>query len=215
MHKPATSFLTVLAAMTILAATAFAQSPRSGGSSMGGPSTGPSSTMEDSHPGMGSTADDDNGLPASDRTFVLAAARGGLEEVQLGKLAAGKAVDPDVKSFGQRMVDDHSKANDKLRQAVSDKGVSLPSDLDRKARAEVDRLAKLEGSAFDRAYVRMMVKDHVKDVADFNRESSTAHDPQVRQFVTDTLPTLQDHLKMAKDLESKVGLTPAGRGSHR
>ncbi|MBV8201429.1 MAG: DUF4142 domain-containing protein [Acidobacteria bacterium] len=189
-----------------IAAPALGQSPRGGG-----PSTPPEGS---GYPGAAPAAENPSGmgdLAATDRSFVMAAARGGLAEVELGKLAASKATDPDVKSFGQRMVDDHSKANDKLRQVASQKGVPIPSDLDRKTRSELDRLAKLSGSEFDRTYVKMMVKDHVKDVAEFNREATRAHDSQVRQFVSETLPIIQDHLKMAKDLESKVGLSSASR----
>jgi putative membrane protein len=159
-------------------------------------------------------AADQGTVPAADRSFVMEAAHGGQAEVELGKLAAGKAVNPDVKSFAQKMADDHSKANDKLRQVASEKGLSLPSDLDQKSRAEYNHLEKLAGAAFDRAYVKLMVKDHVKDVAEFQRESEKAADPAIRQFVTETLPTLQEHLSMAKDLQSKV-MAPAGAGSRR
>jgi putative membrane protein len=143
-------------------------------------------------------------LQAHDRSFVMAAARGGMEEVDLGKLAAERAANPDVKSFGQRMIDDHSKANERLRQVASAKGLILPSGPDRKARSDYDRLAKLSGADFDRAYVKMMVKDHVDDVADFNRAAQNADDSDIRQFASSTLPTIKDHLRMAKDLQDKV-----------
>ncbi len=203
------TFITAVMTLLVLAiaAPAFGQAPRGGGSMSTPPEAGypAAAPATEAQPGMGD-------LAPADRSFVMAAARGGLEEVELGKLAASKATDPDVKSFGQRMADDHSRANDKLRQVASTKGVAMPSDLDHKARGEYNRLAKLSGSEFDREYVRTMVKDHVKDVAEFNRETTRARDTAVRQFATDTLPTLQDHLKMAKDLESKVGLTSASRG---
>ena len=159
-------------------------------------------------------AADQGTVSPADRSFVMEASHGNQAEVELGKLAVGKAVNPDVKSFGQKMVDDHSKANDKLRQVASEKGLTLPSDLDQKSRAEYNQLEKLSGAAFDRAYVKLMVKDHVKDVADFQRESQKAADPAIREFVTGTLPTLQEHLSMAKDLQSKVAAA-AGAGSRR
>jgi putative membrane protein len=144
-------------------------------------------------------------LRSIDRSFVLDAARGGLEEVELGKLAASKATHPDVKSFGQKMVDDHSKANDQLKSVASQKGISLPTDLDRKAKSEYNQLDKLSGDEFDRAYVKLMVKDHDKDVSEFRRVSKRAtSDPVIRQFASSALPTLEDHLTMAKDLQSKV-----------
>jgi putative membrane protein len=192
----------------VLAGSAFGQG-------MGQPRSGaPEPNAGDMAPGA--TAPMDNprtpgDLHAADRSFVMAAARGGLEEVELGKLAVDKAANADVKAFGQRMVDDHSKANDQLRQVVAAKSVTLPSGLDRKGHSDYDRLAKLSGAAFDHAYVDMMVKDHVEDVADFNRAAQNAGDPDVRRFASATLPTLQEHLRMAKDLQGKVDGPSRGR----
>ncbi len=159
-----------------------------------------------SSPGMTGRMDAGTGeaLAPRDREFVMDAARGGMAEVELGKLAVAKASSPDVRNFGQRMVDDHSRANDELRRMASTKGIVLPSGLDRKTRGEIKRLDQLSGERFDRAYTEMMVKDHVKDVGDFDREAKRASDPAVRQFASTTLPTLQEHLSMAKDLQGKV-----------
>lgn len=96
-----------------------------------------------------------------------------------------------MKKFGQRMVDDHSKANDKLKQLASQKKVALPQDLNAKDKATKASL-ELSGEQFDQAYMKDMVKDHKKDVSDFTRESKAAHDPDVKQFAADTLPTLED-----------------------
>jgi putative membrane protein len=143
-------------------------------------------------------------IAASDQAFVKEAAEGGLAEVDLGKLAASKATNPDVKQFGQRMVDDHSKANDELKSWASQKNVTLPSDLDAKHKSEHARLEKLSGDAFDRAYMASMVADHNKDVAAFQRESKAAKDADLRAWAAKTLPTLQDHQKSAKDINAKV-----------
>jgi putative membrane protein len=143
-------------------------------------------------------------LSASDKKFVMEAATGGMEEVQLGQLAAQKATDPDVKNFGQKMVDDHSKANDQLKQVASQKGVTVPSSLPASKQKDVDKLSKLSGAAFDKAYVSMMVKDHKKDVSDFQKESKSAKDSDVKGFASNTLPTLQDHLKMIQDIHSRM-----------
>jgi putative membrane protein len=96
-------------------------------------------------------------LTAADRQFVKKAAQGGLAEVQLGQLATEKAESPEVKQFGQRMVDDHTKANDKLKQVASDEGVTVPDKLNAKDAATKARLEKLSGKAFDRAYMHDMV----------------------------------------------------------
>jgi putative membrane protein len=128
------------------------------------------------------------------------AAEGGMAEVALGQLAAEKASSSDVKKFGQRMVDDHSKANDELKQLASQKNVDLPQDLSAKDKATKAALEKLSGEQFDKAYMKDMVKDHKKDVSDFRRESKSAQDPDVKKFAAETLPTLEDHLKQAQSV---------------
>jgi putative membrane protein len=152
-------------------------------------------------------------LSAGDAKFVKTAASGGMEEVELGKLAASKASDPDVKNFGQKMVDDHSKANDQLKQIASQKGVTLPTGLNNMQKHDKAKLEKLSGAAFDSSYISMMVKDHKKDVADFQKESNGGKDSDVKSFASATLPTLQDHLKMAQDASSKLHPTKGAKKS--
>jgi putative membrane protein len=142
-------------------------------------------------------------LSAADQSFVKKAGAGGMAEVELGKLATEKASSDDVKKFGQRMVDDHSKANDQLKQLASQKGVNLPSDLEAKDKALKDHLSKLSGEQFDRAYMKNMVRDHTKDVAEFRKESKSAKDNDLKNFASQTLPTLEDHLKQAKSIAPK------------
>jgi putative membrane protein len=108
----------------------------------------------------------------------------------LAKLAAQKGSSHEVKKFGQ-IVDDHSKANDELKQLASNKGVNLPQKLNAKDEATKERLSKLSGEQFDRAYMN----DHSKDVAEFRQERKAAKDPDVTSFASQTLPTLEDHLR--------------------
>jgi putative membrane protein len=143
-------------------------------------------------------------LDAADRTFVNEAAVGGMAEVQLGQLAVKNAKSPDVKNFGQRMIDDHTRANNELKQLAASKGITLPADLDAKHKETVDRLSKLTGEQFDKAYMKDMVEDHTKDVADFRKEASEAGNPDVKAFAAKTLPTLEEHLNLAKSIDSKV-----------
>jgi putative membrane protein len=152
-------------------------------------------------------------LSATDSKFVKEAAVGGMEEVQLGQLAAQKASDPDVKNFGQRMVDDHSKANDQLKQLASQKGVTVASTLPPSKQKDVDQLSKLSGAAFDKKYVSMMVQDHKKDVAEFKKTSTHAKDADVKSWASATLPTLQDHLKMIEDISAKMHPTKSAKKS--
>jgi len=139
---------------------------------------------------------------ASSAQFMRNAAVGGMAEVKLGKLAEERASRDDVKSFGKRMVDDHSKANDELKNLASEKDVTLPSDVDAKHKSVYDRLSKLSGPAFDRAYMDAMVKDHHEDVAEFQKAARSADDPDVKGFASRTLPTLEEHMSEAQRIAS-------------
>lgn len=129
----------------------------------------------------------------------------------LANLLVEKASSSDVKKFGQRMVDDHSRANDQLKQLASQKKVDLPQDLSAKDKATKASLEKLSGEQFDQAYMKGMVKDHKKDVSEFRRESTSAQDPDVKKFAAETLPTLEDHLKQAEDIASPMSAAASAR----
>jgi putative membrane protein len=141
---------------------------------------------------------------SADHHFIKGAAEGGMAEVELGQLASEKASNGEVKKFGQRMVEDHQKANDRLKEIAAKKGVDLPTEPNSKQKATKERLSKLSGGAFDKAYIETMLKDHKKDVADFQKESSNGHDPDAKQFASETLPTLQDHLREVESIAPKV-----------
>jgi putative membrane protein len=181
--KVQTKLLAGLAGFALLAITASAQNP---------------SAAE--HSRKGQTA---NRLSA-DNTFVTKAAVGGMAEVELGKLAQQRASSDAVKDFGKRMETDHSKANEELKTTAANKGITLPTTLDAKHQATMDRLSKLNGAAFDRTYMQEMVKDHREDVAEFQKEANSGDDPDVKAFAGKTLPTLQEHLKMAEETDAKV-----------
>jgi putative membrane protein len=125
-------------------------------------------------------------LSGSDRNFVKKAAQGGVTEVTLGKLALNRAQSADVKQFGRRMVTDHSAANAKLAQVARIKGIALPKSPDKEQKGVINRLSRLSGAAFDRAYMQDMVKDHTKDVAEFQKESTKARDTDVKAFAADS-----------------------------
>jgi putative membrane protein len=144
-------------------------------------------------------------LSSADTTFAMKAAQGGMAEVKLGQLASEKASSPDVKAFGQKMVDDHTKLNDQMKQVASAQNMTLPTDLDAKDQAEYDKLSKLSGADFDKAYMKGMVKDHTTDIKEFQKEANSGKDPQLKQLASTALPILQSHLQMAKDTEAKLG----------
>ncbi|MBA3915413.1 MAG: DUF4142 domain-containing protein [Acidobacteriales bacterium] len=152
------------------------------------------------------------GASASDKHFMMMAAQGGMAEVEMGQLATQNASSDDVKKFGQRMVDDHTKANDQLKSLAAQKNVPLPTSLSAKDQATKDRLSKLQGAAFDKAYMKDMVTDHTKDVADFKKEAGAGKDSDVKSFASQTLPTLEDHLSNAKTVSG--GMMAKG-GMHK
>ncbi len=143
-------------------------------------------------------------LSASDKEFAMKAAEGGMAEVTLGQTAAQKAANPDVKNFGNRMVNDHSKAGDELKQLATSKGLALPTDLNAEDKKIADELSSRSGKDFDKGYIKDMVEDHEKDVKEFEKASKEAQDPDLRSWASKTLPVIQDHLRMAKQIAAKL-----------
>jgi putative membrane protein len=150
---------------------------------------------------------DTSNLSRQDKHFIMEAAQGGMMEVQLGQYAAQHAENADVKAFGQRMVTDHSAANAKVADLARDKGVTVPTKLDKKMQKKVDKLTDKQGADFDKAYMEAMLKDHHEDIEAFEKEAKSGEDAQVKQLAKDVLPTLREHLQMAENIAPKVGVT--------
>jgi putative membrane protein len=139
-----------------------------------------------------SPASKSSSLSSKDKTFMHKAAKGGMMEVAMGRLAEQKGKSDDVKSFGKRMVTDHGKANDELKSIAEKKGVKLASK------------EPSEKWSSDKAYMDMMVKDHEKDLAEFQDEANNGSDPDVKKFADDTAKMVQEHLDLAKQTQSKL-----------
>jgi len=135
-----------------------------------------------------------------DSGFMMYAARDGLFHVEAGKLAAQRGSSEDVKKFGQHAIEHHSQINDELMQLAKTKGVTLPKAMDKKERESIDKLAKLTGPAFDKAYIEMETKHHSKDLSDFQKEAKGGKDADVKAWAVKTIPTIEEHLKMLRDL---------------
>ena len=157
--------------------------------------TGPTTTVA-----LTSTAP----LSAADKDFATKAAEGGMMEVELGQLAAAKATSQDVKDFGNRMVSDHGKASDELKALAAEKGVTLPAQPGAEEKKTSNDLSKKSGTGFDKAYMSDMVKDHEKDAKEFEKASKDVQDPDLKNWAAKTLTVIQDHLKMAKQVASKL-----------
>lgn len=143
-------------------------------------------------------------VSSADKEFMNKAAEGGMAEVKLGELAASKAQSPEVKAFGQRMVVDHGKANTDLKALAAEKNVMLPADVNSEQKEMYDKLSKLSGAEFDKEYVKGMVEDHEKDVAEFKKQSTGAADSDLKTFAAKTLPTLESHLDQIKTISGKM-----------
>jgi len=143
-------------------------------------------------------------LDETDQNFVKDAAGSNAAEIQLGQLAQMKASADEVKQFAAQMVKDHSAANDQLKGLAQSQHVALPSELDAEHKAAKGRLSNLEGSQFDKQYMLTMVQEHEKDVQKFQQEAESANNQTVKQFAATTLPTLQQHLDRARELQSKI-----------
>jgi putative membrane protein len=139
-----------------------------------------------------------------DKAFVTTVAQANFAEVDAGKLALKKSSNAEVKRFAQHMIDDHTQANAELSDLAHKKGFDMPTEADEAHQKVAARLAEMSGAEFDRAYAAMMVADHQKVVSMFETYSSEASDPDVRAFAKKMLPTLRDHLKMARELSGKL-----------
>jgi putative membrane protein len=148
-------------------------------------------------------------LDWSDRHFVSKVSDGNQDEIQLAQLAAERASNPDVKSFAQKLVDDHTKMGSELTSLASTKNVKL--DTDKSQGRMYKRLSKASGNDFDREFVDHMIDEHEKDIKDFEKRANDAKDPEVKSFAQAQLSTLREHLQMAQNLQSS--LMPTGRDS--
>ena len=144
-------------------------------------------------------------LSSRDQKFVRDTAMGGMMEVQLSRWAVQKGTSEEVKQFARRMVEDHSKANTELMQLASSKGMTLPTEMDQKHQNNVSKVTRLSGAEFDRAYSKMMLKDHEDAVSDFEKQSTNGDDADLKAFASKTLPALQEHLQMARALPGNAG----------
>jgi putative membrane protein len=152
-------------------------------------------------------------LSRKEKDFLMDAAKDGMLEVQLGKLASQKASSKEVKEFGQMMMSDHSQANEKIKQLASTNNIMLPDSLDDDDKDELRDMAKLSGTEFDKKFMNRMVKDHKEDVSDFEDMAEKAENPEIRNMAQQTLPTLREHYTKAQQLEEMVSKDNKGSKS--
>ena len=141
-------------------------------------------------------------LGEADRAFIKMAASSGQAEIQLGKLAAERAESSDVRDFAKRLEKDHTHANLELLKILNAQRIDVSRDMEPYQTAAAE-LTKLRGVEFDRAYLRHMVKEHEEAVAQFAAEAKEGRHPELKAYAAKVLPTLQEHLQLARDLAAK------------
>jgi len=153
-------------------------------------------------------------LAGTDTQFLAKAIQDGMAEVDMGKTAEKKASNPEVKKFAERMVKDHTGAGKKLQALAKEHKIEAdgtygtpPLQPNAEEAGKKRELSGMSGREFDRAYVAAMVEDHQKAVGAFKDEAKNGKDTEVQKLAGTTLPTLEEHLKMAQDLAGKVGAT--------
>ena len=138
---------------------------------------------------------------AKEKAFIKKAADGGMTEVELGQLAAEKGGSEEVKDFGSKMVKDHGKMNDDLKDVAGKMSVEVPAKISAKHKALIDKMAGMSGAEFDQAYVKEMVKDHEKDIAEFEKAGQEVKNEDLKKFIDSSLETMKGHLEMIKKFD--------------
>jgi putative membrane protein len=187
----------VFAAATALTAQAQGQAPRSQPDK-------PPAGVKAGHEEHAKATDVGN-----DQEFARKVAAGGHAEVELAKLAQQKGSSDEVKKFASRLEADHMKANDELMKIASQKKWNLPAEPTPDQKNQKAKLEKMSGNAFDKAYVDLMVTNHRTNIPMFEREASKGADTDLKQFASNTLPTLKEHLELALKTQRAVAGTSA------
>ena len=159
--------------------------------------------------------DEKHGDQNRDHAFVRKAAQGSMGEVWVGQMAAERGENTDIKDFGRRMIADHSRALDELRQLASSEGIELPREVRGKPRHAVNRMSHLYGLNFDMAYAERMVEEHQKEIRKFEDASQHCQDPEIKAWAAKMLPTLREHLQMAERLKTTTYLRSNREGGNR
>jgi len=139
-------------------------------------------------------------VAADDLQFMKDAAQSGMAEVKMGELASSNAESQPVKDLAQKIVTDHKKANEELKQLAMKKTVTLPDAVTEQQKTMLQHLTGLKGREFDTAFKQHAVENHQKSVDKFKTASEKAKDADIKAFAAKTLPTLQQHLALAKQL---------------
>lgn len=171
----------------------------------GGPEHGKAQSGAQMQQGAASQAGARGSLAETDRDFMKAAAESGHMEIQASKMATSKSGDAQVKKYARHLIKDHAKADAELKKVARAKGVTLPTEPSAEQQAKLQPLQAASGADFDRQFVEIAgVEAHRATIERFRKEVAEGQDPQVKAFAQKTLPKLEQHLKMAEDLQGRT-----------
>ena len=143
---------------------------------------------------------------SADRSFISSAAEANLVEIDMAKMVGQKSTDPAVKDFANRMVTDHTQASQKLASVAEMNGVKLPTEETATERNEKIELQKLSGTQLNDAYLGDELQDHKEAISAFENEIEHGQNQEAKNYAEQTLPTLQDHIRIAEDIAGRLGL---------
>lgn len=203
------SAVTALLGATVALSQAPGGSPQQQPSMPQSQSPNPGTQSPSSNPGASAPTSSQD---FSERAFISQAMQGGMAEVQLGQLAQQKSESNDVKQFAAKMVNDHGQMGEKWLKPVAQKmGIDEPSGPSKKDKKEIEKLSGLSGQDFDREYITMMVKDHQKDLKEFQSESQTAQDPTVKQIADKGSQVIEQHLQIIQQIAKAHNIDIGGK----
>lgn len=154
-----------------------------------------------------------------DNLFFSATAESNQMEIQESQMAQSMSQNQQVKQFAQKMIDDHTKAGNDLKQLATSKGAMLPTRLDDMHQDMVDKLQKTNGTDFDKCYADQQVKAHEMTIAEVQKEADSGTDSDIKMAARNLIPTLKMHLQMAADLQNSLvgtnnnGMAPMSGGT--
>lgn len=144
----------------------------------------------------------------ADTTFIRQAIRGNALEMRLGRVAQSRTDDSAVEDFARRMVTEHGSMSQQWATLARNSRVTVDTDLGPAEEQTVERLERLSGDAFDRAYIGDMIRYHERDLAAFQQAAATAQSPEVRRLATSGTTTIREHLALARQIGTAVGVSP-------
>ena len=159
-------------------------------------------------------ASDASGTASQDKIFLMNAAEGGMTEIQMSQIALKKTKNDDLKTYAQKMIDDHTKLMSDMKPFADQMGVTPPAKLKPEHQQEAMRLKSMSGDKFDKEYIKAMVADHHKDLAEFTAEENSTGNAELKSTVAQGKQVVQQHTDMIDQIAQKNGVaTPPPMGT--